>query len=259
MLRVTILASPLDLAKEFERCCHEYTSVHIATAWMGNPHHVLPYSHLENFGGEISATIGVSFHHTHPDSIELLRTLKADVRIFRDTADLFHPKLYLFSAGQKAAVFIGSSNLTYSGFYVNIEVNVLIEGVPDSTEEAYLTQLRDHIEKWHSDAFSFVPSSKWIASYRKSYQKRAKSEKEKGIKTPPAHEDEIASASWLRNADWETYYKKVLEGLAKHDRGKEGYIEVLDAARSELPMPWQTVYFDDLQKRRIIGGIGEYG
>ncbi len=121
MLQVAILSSVSSFAKEFERCCREYESLHIATAWCGNPDHVLPYSHLEGFRGKISATVGISFNHTHPDAFEFLRDLKADVRVFRDGADLFHPKLYFFSSGKRVAIFIGSSKLTYSGFYNNVE------------------------------------------------------------------------------------------------------------------------------------------
>ncbi len=50
------------------------------------------------------------------------------MRIFRREKSLFHPKLYLFSDGDRYALFVGSSNLTYCGFYENLEANVLLEG-----------------------------------------------------------------------------------------------------------------------------------
>jgi hypothetical protein len=34
---------------------------------------------------------------------------------------------------------------------------------------------------------------------------------------------------------------------------------VLDAAAREVPVPWTTLYFQDIEKRRIIGGIKQYG
>ena len=97
------------------------------------------------------------------------------------------------------------------------------------------------------------------AILNQNYLKAIKAEKAYGIKTPLRHENEIASASWLRNADWATYYKKVLEGLKQHDRNGEGYLEVLNTARNKLSLPWKTEYFDDPEKRRIMGGIGKYG
>ena len=226
MMKISILSDPFNFAKEFERCCHEYKSINIAAAWIGNPDDVLPYSYLERFRGKMNVTIGTSFSHTHPDAIEFLLDLKADLRIFRDGPNLFHPKIYFFSSGPKVAIFIGSSNLTYSGFYDNIEVNTLMEGIPSQKEKIQLIELRKQIEKWHSDSFSFVPSSRWIEKYRKDYQRQARSVKMHGIETPSLYEDEIASASWLRNADWETYHRKVLKGLKKYNRREEGYKKV---------------------------------
>jgi HKD family nuclease len=60
------------------------------------------------------ATGGTALSQSHPDSIEFLQTLKADVRIFNNDGTLFHPKVYLFSSAGSVALFIGSSNLTFS-------------------------------------------------------------------------------------------------------------------------------------------------
>lgn len=259
MLRVTILSTPRRFANEFERCCGEYKTLCIAAAWCGNPRHCLPYSYLETLRGRIIATIGTSFNHTHPDSIELLRSLKADVRIFRDGPNLFHPKLYSFSSGHRIALFIGSSNLTYSGFFDNIEANILLEGVPDARERTEVSQLQKQIRQWHSVAYSFVPSLSWLASYRTAFQQTADAERKYRIETPPRYEEEIGAASWLRHASWKTYYKMVLKGLKKLDRSREGYLYVLSAARNELPVPWTPLYFRSLEKRRLIEGIGTYG
>ena len=75
MLNLTILHSVQSLAREFERCCREYRTLHFATAWCGDPKHVLPYEHLKTFTGQIAATVGRSFDHTHPDAIDYLLDL----------------------------------------------------------------------------------------------------------------------------------------------------------------------------------------
>jgi hypothetical protein len=93
MLKHTILHSVQSVADEFERCCREYGSLHFATAWCGDPKLVLPYEHLKMFKGQIAATVGRSFDHTHPDAIDYLLNLKVDLRIFRKEVALFHPKL----------------------------------------------------------------------------------------------------------------------------------------------------------------------
>lgn len=259
MLQITFLSTATSLAGEFERCCREYESLDLATAWCGDPSHVLPYLHLESFKGSVRATVGRSFNHTHPDAFEFLRKLGADLRVFRDGAELFHPKLYVFSSGKRKAIFVGSSNLTYSGFYCNEEVNALLEGEPSAPEEAQVEGLERQFKSWRSDQRSFVPSAEWIADYRKVFAKTLEREKEAHIRTPREYEDSIPSASWLGKATWEEYWSKLKEGLEQHNRKAADYHKVLAAAAQKLPVPWTLEYFDDLDRRRIMAGIEPYG
>lgn len=231
----------------------------MAVAWCGNPDHTLPYKHLENFKGSIRAIVGIAFNHTHPDAIEWFNDIAADIRIFRDDADLFHPKVYLFRDKQRYALFIGSSNLTYGGFYTNCEVNSLVEGTASRGTPKDIVALERILAKWHTPAFSLQPTPQWLTGYRKKYETSTRKQRKQGIRTPPRAEDEISTASWLRHADWDVYYEKVLAGLKKHDRNGQGYHDVLDAAAQELPIPWSIQYFQDIEKRRIIGGIKQYG
>lgn len=254
-----ILADSQKLAEEFARCCTTYDSVSLAVAWCGNPAQTLPYKHLEAFGGKITATIGVAFNHTHPDAIEWFQDLGADVRIFRDTGDLFHPKVYLFRQKTDYALFVGSSNLTYGGFYSNIEVNTLIEGSLSVGKGADVRRLQEVLLDWHSPAKSFKPQATWLAKYRADYLTTTRTARQHGIRLPPRVEEDIGMASWLRNADWSLYYGKVREGLRQHDRNGQGYHDVLDAAAAVVPLPWKSAYFKDIEKRRVIGGIKKYG
>jgi hypothetical protein len=96
------------LANELARCCGDYTSLHIAVAWCGNPAKTLPYKYLEAFKGTIDATVGVSFNHTHPDAIRWFRGMGAAIRVFREECGLFHPKVYLFTDGDRYALFLGA-------------------------------------------------------------------------------------------------------------------------------------------------------
>ncbi len=180
--------------------------------------------------------------------------------MFKQNTDLFHPKLYLFTSDDKIALFIGSSNLTYSGFYCNVETNVLLEGSLDNPEQkTQVGNLLGQLEEWRSDAFSFVPSEEWIIEYSKAYYEALANEKKYGIKARSGSEDEIPFASWVRDATWATYYGKVLDGLKEHDRNAKEYPQVLRRAAEILPRPWTTIYFDDLEVRRVIGGLGVYG
>ncbi|MBV9304453.1 MAG: DUF5615 family PIN-like protein [Acidobacteriaceae bacterium] len=260
VLKTTILSNPESFTREFERCCRAYTSLHIATAWCGDPRFVLPYAHLESMRGRIKATIGMSFNYTHPDALDLLKKFEADLRVFNKNTTLFHPKVYFFSSGERGALFVGSSNLTYAGFYCNAETNVLLEGLLRGTDQTPdITAALRQFEVWHTDKFSFVPSPEWMAKYRNDYAEARKREQEYRIQTPPICEHRIPVANWLRNADWDTYYLKVVEGLELHGHTMEDYLAVLRAAKEHLPIPWEPSYFDNREKRRIIGGLGEYG
>src|SRR5450432_827699 len=197
MLKLTVFTSAQQFAQEFERCCKAYTALNFAAAWLGDPKHVLPYAHLKEFKGSIIATVGRSFNSTHPDGLELLRDLKVDLRIFRDDADLFHPKVYLFSAGSRIALFVGSSNLTYSGFYANVEANALLEGTPGRAEQTQIDALRRQLKQWRQDGHSFAPSPKWLRMYRKAFERTLHAQRKARIRTPVQQEDELPDASWL--------------------------------------------------------------
>lgn len=244
---------------EFARCCQEYNALKIAVAWCGSPNQILPYKFLENFSGTLKAIVGIAFNHTHPDAIEWFLGIGADIRVFKDDAELFHPKIYLFRDQQRYALFIGSSNLTYGGFYANYETNCLIEGIESPKRANDLALLEETLAKWHSQAFSFKPTKRWLNGYRKRYKAAAHKQRKQGLRTPPISEEEISTASWLQHADWDIYYKKVLEGLKQRERNGQGYHDVLDAAAQKLPIPWATEYFEDIEKRRIMGGITQYG
>jgi HKD family nuclease len=82
----------------------------------GDPNQTLPYKHLNDFKGEIIATVGYSFNQTHPDAIQWLLKTASTIRVFRREKGLFHPKLYLFMEGDRYALFAGSSNLPTAAF-----------------------------------------------------------------------------------------------------------------------------------------------
>jgi len=261
MLKTVVLSSPAGFTREFERCCREYGQLHIAAAWCGNPKqgYGLPFNYLQGFKGKVAATIGTAFSQTHPDGIEFLQTLKADVRVFKDDGALFHPKVYLFSSAGRVALFIGSSNLTFSGFYANAEINVLMEGHEDAGDAHRLEELREQLKSWHSDPLSFKPSDAWLSAYRKKFERNREAQKRSPVRTPLQYEEQLPPASWLTSATWDTYYRKVLDGLREHDRDKGEMLDFFETVRKNLPLPWTVDYFDELELRRIIGGYGQYG
>jgi len=252
-----IILDKASFASEFERCCNQYSILKIACAWCGDPSHILPYSYLTSTENNLKVEIvmGVAFNQSHPDAIQFFIDNKINVRIFNTAINLFHPKCYLFKEKSKIALFIGSSNFTYSGFYNNTELNMLIEG--DLVEQIdYINKL---FNEWESDDYSFIPNEKWLNDYREAYNKQRILERKNRIVTPRDNEESISVSSWLTKANWNTYYQKVIAGLAEKERDEFGYSAVLDAARDNLPLPWDATIFNNIENRRIIGGIGKYG
>lgn len=251
-----------DTAEEFERCCREFSTPKIACAWCGDPALIFPYSHLNSDSDskrKIQIITGISFNQTHPDSIKFFIDNDFDLRIFRAKVSLFHPKIYLFTNKKKFALFIGSSNFTYSGFHKNIEINQLTEGELIGNNNKQVKFLEASIDQWRSEKNSFSPTQQWLKKYTKAYNKQRKKEKDNKIQTPSQVEDLIPRSNWLSQATWSLYYKKVIEGLKEKERNEFRYADLLNIVAKKLPIPWKPSIFDDIENRRIIGGMGEYG
>jgi HKD family nuclease len=257
--KTRVLCTSQALAAEFKRCCEEFSHLHIAVAWCSDPQQAPVFKFLKTFGNKLTATIGVALAHTHPDAIEWFRDAGADVRIVRDEILFFHPKAYLFSDVTRYAAFVGSSNLTHGGFHGNVEVNTLIQGTFEAEKGQDIRRLQQTLLQWHSPDYSFAPTDEWLARYREDYLAAARRAVDAMILTTPNREEGAASAGWLGTADWNMFYRRVLEGLRQNGRKASEYHNVLDIAAKELPIPWSTTNFDDAEKRKIMGGMAEYG
>jgi hypothetical protein len=256
-MNVAMILDKTSFASEFERCCNQYTSLKMASAWCGDPSHILPYSYLTSSENKLNVEVivGVTFNQTHPDAIQYFLYNGIGVRIFKIEINLFHPKFYLFRDNNKFALFVGSSNFTYSGFYNNTEINSLTEG--NNSEQ--IQHIDSLFNQWKSDNYSFIPSEKWLEKYRKAYLQQRSIERKNKITTPRDNEESISISNWLTQANWKLYLQKVNKGLSEKERDEFGYSSVLDAAQINLPLPWDITIFDQIENRRIIGGMGKYG
>jgi hypothetical protein len=256
---VEILSGLAALDEKFRECCRRYGRLDVAVAWCGDPVKILPHGHLDKFRGQVHVTVGIAFNRTHPDALaQLMRHERTRVRVFRDDCALFHPKVYLFSRGDAYALFVGSSNLTFAGFYDNIEINTYIEGTFSSSRPIRVAELRALLSEWRTDAYSFVPSERWLNRYRSRYAITVKKARRIGLKTETQVEEEIADASWLSQADWSVYYGKVLAGLRRYEEQEKGIRRALDGGARLLKLPWKATYFAEIEKRRVINGLGDY-
>ena len=258
MATTRILESSPQFVTAFQRCCRSYRTLDIAVAWCGNPKKTLPFQLLATVGSRITIVVGTSFHQTHPDAIKWFIDLGANIRIFRDKGPTFHPKIYFFRNRNQYALFIGSSNFTYSGFYANHETNCLIEGRVTEKTSHHITSIQSMMEKWHTSDWSFSPTNQWLRGYRIRHRQAIKKQRELNIPTHPLSDEDIPSATWLQTADWNIYYENVVAGLNRLGGGKEHH-DLLDLVAQHLEPPWTRRHFNSDLNRRLIGGYKPYG
>jgi len=102
---------------------------------------VSPLQKFKQTGGHVKAIVGVSRRqkNTSVQGLQLLLSLCDELWVYENesSTSTFHPKAYIFEkTGEKAIVFIGSSNLTAGGLYTNYEVNFRSEYDLKDTSQA---------------------------------------------------------------------------------------------------------------------------
>ena len=91
-------------------------------------------------GGQIRLYVGVDLHGTSKEALELLLSMD-DIQTFivhSSNRIVYHPKIYSFEGDNKNMVMVGSSNLTMSGLYQNIEASLCITSEGDDEQDKNL-------------------------------------------------------------------------------------------------------------------------
>lgn len=98
-------------------------------------------------GGKIRLYIGVDLHGTSKEALELLLSLYniQTYIVYSSNRIIYHPKIYSFEGDNKNMVMVGSSNLTLSGLYQNIEASLCItcEG-EDGKDKSLISDIYDY-------------------------------------------------------------------------------------------------------------------
>ena len=79
-------------------------------------------------GGEIKLYLGVNLNATSKEALEKL--LEHEIEsyvIYSPNNIIYHPKIYAFEGGEVTRTIIGSSNLTTSGLFQNVEASVCVD------------------------------------------------------------------------------------------------------------------------------------
>ena len=79
-------------------------------------------------GGEIKLYLGVNLNATSKEALEkLLEHGIQSYVIYSPNNIIYHPKIYAFEGNETTRAIVGSSNLTESGLFQNIEASVCID------------------------------------------------------------------------------------------------------------------------------------
>lgn len=97
-------------------------------------------------GGEIKLYLGVDLNATSKEALEKL--LEHDIEsyvVYSPNNIIYHPKIYAFEGDKAKRAIIGSSNLTESGLFQNIEASVCVDFENnDENGDEFLADIYDH-------------------------------------------------------------------------------------------------------------------
>ncbi len=97
-------------------------------------------------GGEIKLYLGVNLNATSKEALEkLLEHGIESYVVYSPNNIIYHPKIYAFKGDDTTRAIIGSSNLTESGLFQNIEASVCIDFESDDENGGeFLADIYDH-------------------------------------------------------------------------------------------------------------------
>jgi HKD family nuclease len=97
-------------------------------------------------GGEIKLYLGVNLNATSKEALEKL--LEHEIEsyvVYSPNNIIYHPKIYAFEGDETTRAIIGSSNLTESGLFQNIEASVCVDfECDDENGNEFLADIYDH-------------------------------------------------------------------------------------------------------------------
>ena len=98
--------------------------------------------HIKQF----TVIVGINHRNTSKEVLEALFGLDIETSIYYTHSPIiFHPKIYLFDGDKKCRIIVGSSNLTKTGLFQNIEASFKIDFTKSDPEgEILLKQIYDY-------------------------------------------------------------------------------------------------------------------
>ena len=96
-------------------------------------------------GANFTFFIGIDEKITSKEALEMLLELGIDSYVYSSKQFIYHPKVYVFEGEIRSRIITGSSNLTKSGLFYNIESSILLDFTnEDKGGNKVLNQLKDY-------------------------------------------------------------------------------------------------------------------
>ena len=97
-------------------------------------------------GGQIKLYLGVNLNATSKEALETLLENEIEAYVvYSPNNIIYHPKIYAFEGDEATRAIIGSSNLTESGLFQNIEASVCVDfDSDDENGREFLADIYDH-------------------------------------------------------------------------------------------------------------------
>lgn len=130
----------------------EYTSVKIFVAFLSKSGLNAILTELNAFrrtaGHSVRVFVGVDLHGTSKEALDILIADNIETYIvYSPNSLIYHPKIYLFEGPTYTMAIVGSSNLTTTGLFQNIEASVCIKFANDhAAGTIFLNDLVQHYD-----------------------------------------------------------------------------------------------------------------
>lgn len=232
-------------ARQLATLIEKHDCISIAVAWGG----FVPVAEilLANRAKFESVLLGLDFSATDPDLIDSLVDIP-NAFVAKNRKGCFHPKVFYFQSGDKAAAIIGSANFTKGGLGSNFEASVYVKGAAD---EAFFEQVRDQLDRYKP---LHLPITRSLAdSYRRQFKAADSLTRPKNPVLPDEDKNWERYNSPLGIMQWKEFAK-----LARLDL-YHGFERRMKLVRTVQMIFSKTTSFADLSKAEAKGVAGVLG
>jgi hypothetical protein len=192
--------------------------------------------------------VGIDFDHTSPGLLRALMPLKSVQVATGEGNSTFHPKVYGFVDGKKAAVLVGSSNFTRGGTIANHEACLLMEGRAD---DALFQSLIANVNDWWQGGRKITPE--FLDAYERRYAASREHRKALAKKLFVPKRKAGAKHSNLLSLTWKEYVGEIKGYGAEHLKRR---LQVLGKASAIFAEASSFADIAPIERKAIAGYVG---